>query len=273
MTEQDFRQALQGTMAASNPPPPMSSATMLRVARRAQVRRRYTWAGGGSAVLAVSLVAGASLLSGTPAATGLTAGSPPPSRYPTPPASPSGTAQPFPTGPDGTPQQDRTATAGVRYEQGVKLLDALVSVVPAGYTVSDRTHQAEFTDRVNGVDVWDYTATVAVRKGNRTGTLVALVYTPGNTFTGDPCDLAVRFWVSAGMCQPVAVGTGQVGVAVPTGDDRRLDQWAAYRWPDGVVVFVGQAKGYADPGTPLTALPLNTEQLAGLAADERFHLT
>jgi len=38
-------------------------------------------------------------------------------------------------------------------------------------------------------------------------------------------------------------------------------------------VFVAQAKGYADQGTPRTALPLSREPLAGLAADERLHLT
>jgi hypothetical protein len=273
MTEQDFRQALRGAMAASNPPPPMSCTAMVRVARQARVRRRFAWTGAGSAVLAATVAVGASLLSGTPAANGLAAGGPPPSRYPTPPVMPSGTAEPFPTGPDGLPQQDRTATAGVRYQQGVKLLDALVKVVPAGYTAGDGSHQAEFADRIKGVDVWDYTASVAVLKGGRTGTLAATVYTVGNTLTGDPCDLAMRFWVSPGGCQLLLVGTAQVGVAVAADGDRRLDQWAVYRQPDGVVVFIGQAQHYDDPGGPaLPALPLTAAQLAGLATDERFHL-
>jgi hypothetical protein len=49
-----------------------------------------------------------------------------------------------------------------------------------------------------------------------------------------------------GDCQVVTVGAVQVGVVVqPTGDDR-FDQWAAYRHPDGVVVFVAQSLKHDD---------------------------
>ena len=56
MTEQDFRQALHGVMAASIPPPSMSAAAMVRAARRVRVRRRFGWTGAGSAVLAANQV-------------------------------------------------------------------------------------------------------------------------------------------------------------------------------------------------------------------------
>jgi hypothetical protein len=246
---------------------------MLRVARRARGHRRFAWTGAGSAVLVATVVVGASLLSGTPAATGVTTGSPPPSRYPIPPVAPSTTAEAFPTGPDGSPQQDRTATDGVRYKQGVKLLDALISGVPAGYTVVDQSHQADFIGPVNGVEVWDYGAYVALRKDGHTGTLSATVFTAG-MLAYDGCDLAKRFSTSIGRCEMFAVGVAQVAVAAPTATgDQRYDQWAAYRQPDGVVIFVAQTKRLDDKSTPLPALPLSAEQLAGLAADERFHLT
>jgi hypothetical protein len=266
MTEQDFRQALRGVMATSSPPPPMSSTAMLRRARRAQTRWRFAWTGCGSAVLTATVVVTASLVSGTPAGTGLAA--PPPSGYPAPP---SGTAEPSATGSDGTPQQDRTATSGVRYQQGAMLLQALKAAVPAGYTVTHPTHLAEFAYNVNGVDVWDYSASVVVAKSSDgSGTISALVYTVGNTFTGVPCDLAERFG-RASVCEELTVGPAKVAVGSTTMDDR-FEEWSAYRQPDGVVIFVAQTRKPTDSSPPLPALPLTKEQLAGLAADERFHL-
>jgi hypothetical protein len=80
----------------------------------------------------------------------------------------------------------------------------------------------------------------------------------------------------AGNDEPGGQGVGHGRLAhapVPGTDDRGFDQWAVYRHPDGTVVYVAQAKrSLVGQGTPLTALPLMAEQLAGLAADERFHL-
>ncbi|WIM93977.1 hypothetical protein ACTOB_005975 [Actinoplanes oblitus] len=60
----------------------------------------------------------------------------------------------------------------------------------------------------------------------------------------------------------------------PIGADRRPEQSAAYRYPDGTVVFVGQTRGdtfgaVADTtGPELAELPFTAAQLARLATDE-----
>ncbi|MET8349000.1 MULTISPECIES: hypothetical protein [unclassified Micromonospora] len=56
------------------------------------------------------------------------------------------------------------------------------------------------------------------------------------------------------------------------GRDDRFDQWAAYRHPDGVVVYVAQRAKLGDDPPALTTLPFSVPQLAALAVDERFHL-
>ena len=82
----------------------------------------------------------------------------------------------MPTGPDGLPQEDRTARAGPRYAQGALLLDRLLAGVPAGYTAEKTTpggtgektpgtHQADFTGRVDGVEVWSYMPLSTWRRG------------------------------------------------------------------------------------------------------------
>ncbi len=279
MTEQMLRDVLRDSMAASTPPPPMSSATMVRVARRARARRRVLWVGAGSGALAATIAVTATALPAPQtrpvtvhpgSSASVHVASPPP-------PTPAGTAQPFPTGPDGRPQQDRTATAGTRYEQGVQLLDALTKAVPAGYAVPDqpgrRFHEAQFADRVNGVEVWDYLARAAVTRGGGTGQVVAEVHGAGNEMTGDPCTLTLRFWGMTGECTVVTVGSLKVGVVTQvTGSDRRLDQWAGYRHPDGTVVFIAQSRRFDENAPALAALPFPVPQLAALAVDERFHL-
>jgi hypothetical protein len=195
------------------------------------------------------------------------------------------TKQPWPTGPDGKPQEDRTARAGDRYDKGVRLLERLVAAVPGGYTAPTdptpnsndglglRYHQAQFADRVNGTEVWEYMAIAAVAQGDGTGRVLAEVHTPGNTLPTNTCELARAFWGMDGNCQVVTVGTTLVGVARQPGGDSRFDQWAAVRHPDGVVVFVAQSVRFDDARPALAALPFSTEQLAALAADEQLHLT
>jgi hypothetical protein len=64
-------------------------------------------------------------------------------------------------------------------------------------------------------------------------------------------------------------------VTLPAGTDR-VDQWAAYRHPDGTVVFLSQSRTASTTPTdlkPLKNLPLSQQQLATLAADKRFHLS
>jgi hypothetical protein len=103
---------------------------------------------------------------------------------------------------------------------------------------------------------------------------VAEVHTKDNGLPPEPCALAGQFWGMGGTCEVVTVGTAKVGV-VKAGGDSRIDQWAAYRYADGVVVYVAQSRtasnGDQNPA-PLTDLPLTEQQLAALATDARFHL-
>ncbi|HEX5541526.1 MAG TPA: hypothetical protein VFX60_08165 [Micromonospora sp.] len=285
MKEDELRDALRAAMAAASPPPPMSTNETLTAARRVRIRRRAGWACAGSAAAVTVVALVSTALPGmssnadifSPAGSG-------PSTIP-PPVTGTSTAEPWPTGPDGKPQEDRTAKAGSRFDQGVRLLNEIVSVVPAGYSAPEnpanqpadqmplRYHQAQFEDKVNGVDLWSYMSSVAVFQGERMGRLLVEVHTAGNTLTDNPCALAQKFWGMPGECQVMTVGAAQVGVVVrPTGRNQ-FDQWAAYRHPDGTVVFVAQAsKDERDGRPPLTALPFSPQQLATLAVDERFHL-
>ena len=115
MTEQMLREALHDAMTAGAAPPPMSSTVMVRVARRARNPCRVGWSGASCAALVATIAVTASVLPRPPAgiSTGLSGGVPAVAPVYAP-----ATAQAWPTGPDGTPQENRTATAGARYEQG-----------------------------------------------------------------------------------------------------------------------------------------------------------
>jgi hypothetical protein len=283
MTEQDLREAFRRTMAASTPPPPMSAASVMHGVRRTRIRRSV-WAGAGCTLAVATIAMATAAIPGSPGPS-LQFGGPGPSVAPNPDES---KPEVWPTGPDGQPQQDRTARAGERYDKGVALLAELEAVVPAGYTVPDdpetsdgpasRTHQAQFENRVGGTDVWSYQAIIQIAQGQRLGGLLVEVHTAGNTMPGEPCALTHEFWGMTGECQVVSAGAAQVGVVVnATGPDRRYDQWAAYRHPDGVVVFVAQSAEAMNYGTkpvqPLAKLPFTVQQLATLAISEKLHLT
>ena len=283
MTEDEMRQTLHSAMAATVPPPPMSSTRVLAAARRARMRRSTAWVCGGVAVLAATVL-GAVAIGNGPFVAGFL-GTPPPA-YPGATATDTSTdtEQAWPTGPDGMPQQDRTARAGSRYDQGVHLLDAVLAALPAGYTAPDTTdgrssgtpparyHQAQFEERVSGTEVWSYQASIAVTDGTGTGHLTAEVYTANNPLPTEPCALAGQFWGMGGVCQVVTVGTAQVGVAVQPTNDDRFDQWAAYRYPDGVVVFIAQGRTFDAGLTSLASLPFTVAELATLATNAQFHL-
>ncbi|MFG2099339.1 hypothetical protein ACGFJ5_01940 [Micromonospora echinaurantiaca] len=280
MNGEKLRDALRDEMTSTTPPPPLSAHAMLSTARRARMRRRTLWACAGSAA-AVLAVAGVATLA-TPGTSGYSPAAPPPQAAPHP--SSKDTAQPWPTGPDGQPQEDRTARAGAKHDQGIRLLNEIVSVVPAGYTAPEnpanqppdqmplRTHQAQFEDTINGVDVWSYMSSATLAKGDRMGRLLVEVHTAGNQLPTEPCALARQFWGMQGECEVVTVGASQVGVVVRPGRDDRFDQWAAYRHPDGAVVFVAQGEKIGDDQPSLTTLPFSVQQLASLAVDNRFHL-
>ena len=160
-----------------------------------------------------------------------------------------------------------------------------MSVTPDGYTAPPnpanlspdqmplRSHQATFEGKGNGVDMWRYMSWAALALGEQMGRLLVEVQTPGREMPAEPCALAQQFWGMEGECQVLTVGTAQVGVVVQPGSDQRFDQWAAYKHPDGGVVFVAQAKEIFGADRPaLAALPFTIFQLANLATDERFHL-
>jgi hypothetical protein len=282
MNEQELRDGLRSAMAVATPPPrSVNAAAVIRGARRARARQRTIWAGAGTGLLVAAVLVGAGLPLGSPGQP-LDFGAP--GVAPSPGASKPG---PWPTGPDGQPQEDRTARAGERYEQGVKLLDRLVAAVPLGYTVPDRAgngrdiapsrhHQAQFEDRVGGTELWSYQASIEVARGQGTGRILAEVHTAGNQLPSEPCALSQRLWGMRGECQLVSVGAAQVGVvAWPTGGDPLFDQWAGFRHPDGVVVFVAQARSVfpvVERQQPLTTLPFTVQQLAALATSENLHL-
>ena len=97
-------------------------------------------------------------------------------------------------------QEDRTAP-GVPGTP-VRLLDEILSVVPAGFTAPQdppdrpveqlplRDHQAQFEERVKGVDVWSYSSSAALAQGQRMGRLLVEVHTKGNQLPAEPCSLA-----------------------------------------------------------------------------------
>ncbi|MET8044652.1 hypothetical protein ABZU25_27755 [Micromonospora sp. NPDC005215] len=279
MNGQELRDALRTEMASATPPPPLSTGATLVAARRAHFRRRAVWASLGS-VAVVLAVTGFAVVATPDDHVYQPAGQGPLA----PPDASGDTKEPWPTGPDGQPQEDRTARAGSQYDRGVHLLNEVVSVVPAGYTAPEdpanqpadqrmlRTHQAQFEAKVDGVDRWSYLTSVAVAQGDRTGHVIVEVHDAGNQLPTEPCALARDFWGMQGECQVETVGAAQVGVVVRPGNDDRLDQWSAYRHPDGVVVYVAQGAKLDETRPALNTLPFSVPQLAALAVDERFHL-
>ncbi|MGC5032847.1 hypothetical protein [Micromonospora sp. DT229] len=271
MDGQQLREALRDEMTSLTSPPPLGTQAMLGTARRARTRRRTFQACVGSAAAVVAVA-----FFGTFASPGVGGGWSPAAPLIGGPSSGDDTASPWPTGPDGLPQEDRTARAGTRYDRGAELLDQLRTVVPAGYTVPTSpeapSHQAQYDQTVNGVDVWNYTSSMPLAKGDWSGHILVEVHTAGNQLATEPCALARQFWGMQGDCEPVTVAAAQVGVVVGPGGEDRFDQWAAYRHPDGVVVFVAQAMNRGSNQQGGTELPFSESQLAALAVDKRFHL-
>jgi hypothetical protein len=265
----------------------MNAANAVSRGRRAQIRHRAAWIGsGGATALAIFAVAITATAGRGP---GTLAGGPPPSPMPTvtglPAPSSTDTKNVWPTGPDGSPQEDRTARAGAQYDKGKKLLDDLVSAVPAGFEVPhgvvDYYHQAQFEDHLGGKDIWSFMATAPVVKDGGTGHVAVEVHAAGNAYTSPTgCALTTQFWGMGGHCRLVTVNGVQIGVVDRPGSDDRFDQWAAYRYPDGTVVFVAQGKAATslsdDPNATapkaLTDLPFTVDELATLAMKPQFHI-
>jgi hypothetical protein len=280
VNENDLREAMHHTLVIAPEPPPMDSATAITAGRRA-ARRRMTLAGAGVATVVVALGAAAAGPGLLPASGdgGAPWAGPDPASAPAIPG-PDASKPTWPIDGDGKPQQDATARSGLRFEQGKRVLNGILAVVPDGYTTPTgkagedmplRDHQAA----VEGDGSWGYLASAAVSKDKGTGRLLVEVHTKDNTFSKEPCALAREFWGMGGTCEQTTVGKAKVGVVTTPGEEQRLDQWAAYRYPDGTVVFVAQSRNATngDSGLkPLAGLPLTVPQLAALATDDRFHL-
>jgi hypothetical protein len=178
-----------------------------------------------------------------------------------------------------TPVQREPAgpSLGYRDDQAIRLLNVLLTVVPPNYAAPDgpgrRIHVASFAERVNGTDVWRYQASAAVSAGAGTGQLIANVYTAGAPTAASACLLVLTYWNVPSQCQPVTVGSAQVGVVTEASGTRPVAQSAGYRFPDGTVAFVAQSVTMAELSTPpLDGLPLEEAQLARLVTDQRLDL-
>jgi hypothetical protein len=190
-------------------------------------------------------------------------------------------------------QTDRTATGGPRADKARKLLDDLKSALPTGLRAEDRTrigfaeygpmthHQGQYADTLDGVEVWEYTATTpVVRPGEpAVAELWIQVETRGNNrVRGEACEAATQYPypIAGGTCQVVEVGGERVGVvtgAVADPDRNTYDSAAFHRHPDGTLVMIGVAKAYGESGHPgMAEVPLTAQQLAAMAVDPRFHL-
>ncbi|CAM3429795.1 hypothetical protein KIPE111705_08175 [Kibdelosporangium persicum] len=293
MNEQELRDGLRQVMAVSSQPPTMNPNTALDAARRAHKRRRATWAGAGAGAAVVALAAG-TVFALAPSGDSLPIG---------PAASGPGLAPPS-TGaaeadgstktswPNG--QVDRTARNGARADTADAVLAALKAAVAPTLAVDEkRTYpnsdakvtgsQASFEDRAgpDKQEVWQYLVTVAVTSKSApaggTGRVMALVYTPGNTYPADVCQLTPKFWGAGGQCETKVVQGKTVGV-VAKPEDSRVNTVVGYRYDDGTVVFVAQSK---DPdneeGSPakgsMATPPLTIDQLAPMVLNPAFKVT
>jgi hypothetical protein len=277
MNEEDLNEALHDVMTRSTPPPSMDPAPVLAQGRRARKRRRVAWAAAAVVPLAVGVGAGPSLIasyashrsadqvaSGGPS----TNASDTSSKQPVSTMAPSTrkTNDPWPEG-----QTDRTATAGPRAARAVTLMDDLSSSVPPGFSTPDlkypdgramRWPQGQYASSDGEPDYWEYTAAIPVQKGDTVGVLRVQSTTPDGKPATDPCKLALQFWGGTGSCTIVDVGGKKVGV-VTANKGSSYDQWAAYRYDDGTVVYLAQAKQSDNAElSPLTQPVFTNRQLA-----------
>ncbi|GGS21559.1 hypothetical protein [Actinokineospora fastidiosa] len=298
MDEHDLRHAFNQAMADT--PPSMDTDAALARAQSAYRRRRTAMMGGGAAAAVAVIAAGAIALTGA-APGGAAPGQAAPAVQPTAAAQSTTAVQPTdagasttiatpatgvppstrPSWPNG--QTDRTASRGPQHARGVELLDLITAALPEGlespelewaspeYSGDTRYHQAQYADTINGVEIWEYMATMPVGRDGRYGKLLIEVHTPGNADPTEPCALTTNLWGMGGDCTVVTVEGKQVGLVRKPSADGRFDQWAAYRHPDGTTVAIAQAKRFDGVTEPaMTELPLTTDQLLTLVIADRF---
>ncbi|PRY35657.1 hypothetical protein [Umezawaea tangerina] len=295
MNEQELTSALRDVMVASSPPPPMDTGAAVAAGRKAQRQRRATWGGAVAGLAVVGIAVGATYLpsltggqlqvagpgKGTDVQVPLTgdkAANAPGTAVGQPAAGSGSTETSWPDG-----QTDRTATNGPRADKSAGLMAGLRAALPQGLqgvdSLQDATSRTQsqfdkYTD--TGGQVWEYLAStpVVATGGEKTGAVHLQITTAGNDLPADPCATTLS-WGAKGSCAVVDVNGVQVGVLTSdgTGDQKGFDQLVAYRYADGTVVLVAQAKAFGGSKLPaLDALPLSTDQLTALATDPRFHL-
>ncbi|WP_327640599.1 hypothetical protein OHB24_20085 [Kribbella sp. NBC_00482] len=295
MNEEDLNEALHDVIVRSTPPPSMDPAQALEQARRARKRRTAVWAAAAVVPLVVGVTAGPALVAnltgdrsvgqmvaGGPGATpseSPSASTPPPVSTVAPSTAPKSrkTGDPWPEG-----QVDRTATTGPRADRAVTLMNDLTSALPPGFTSPDlkypeggpmRRPQSQYASNDGEPDYWEYMASIPVQKDNRVGKVLVQSTTPNGKPATDPCALAKKFWGGTGTCSVVIVNGKKVGVlTTKSGGD--YDQWAAYRYDDGTVVYLAQAKKNDRTGKPALTQPVFTaRQLAELAISPKFKIS
>lgn len=293
MNEEDLNEAFRDVMVRSTPPPSMDPAHALDRARRTRKRRRVRWA----AVAAVPLVVGVGAAptvianySGHRSAgqmvagdTGTTQPTTRPTTRPVSTVTPVApktrkSKDPWPEG-----QVDRTATAGPRATRAVTLMQDLRSAVPTGFGTPDLKYpdgrrmsypQSQYASNDGEQDYWEYMATIPVQKDDRVGQLLVQSTTPDGKPATTPCKVAQKFWGGTGTCAVVDVGGKKVGVLTTKGSDARYDQWAAYRYDDGTVVVLAQAKkSDNDARSPLKQPVFTADQLAELVTSPKFKIS
>jgi hypothetical protein len=278
MNEQDLNQAMHDVMTRSSPPPSMDPARALERGRRARKRRRVAWAAVAVVPLVVGAGAGPALVAsyiGNRPSNQMVAGGTS-TKAPVAPTTRKSN-DPWPEG-----QVDRTATAGPRAVRAVTLMNDLSSSVPPGFSTPNlkypdgramRWPQGQYASSDGEPDYWEYAAAIPVQKGDRVGVLRVQSTTPDGKPATDPCKLAQKFWGGTGSCTIVDVGGKKVGV-VTTNGHGRYDQWAAYRYDDGTVVYLAQAMKSDHPGlSPLTQPVFTNSQLAELVTSPKFKIS
>jgi hypothetical protein len=278
MNEEDFNEALHDVMTRSSPPPSMDPERALEQGRRARRRRRTAWAGAAVVTLVVGAAAGP-LLVANYAASGATGDLPVGGSGATSTLVPTvrKSGDPWPDG-----QVDRTATAGPHAIRAAALIDDLSSSVPAGFSTPDlkypdglsmRASQGQYASADGEQDYWEYHATIPVQKDDRVGRLFVQSTSPDGKPATNPCKLAQKFWGGTGTCSIVDVAGKKVGVVTTKGKDS-YDQWAAYRYDDGTVVYFAQAKQSDDEKRPPLKQPVFTaQQLAEQVTSPKYKIS
>jgi hypothetical protein len=306
MNETDLRRGLDDAVAAGSPPLALDSAGMLAHARRAR-RVRIAGVSAGSSVLAAAVALGVVLaLPGGASSGGVGAAGQPGCQSAAP--SPEGTATATKLGKDGKPvpgqptdapanapsgapacpdpsetewpdgQTDRTARSGPHFQKGVELQQAATSLLPAGFEAVLPYTQSQFDHYVGEVQVWDTETILGARKAGHTGTVQVENFSADPTSARTPlCKIAAnQFGGKPADCKTLSSGGKTVVYfAYPADNDStQLEQWAAYRAPNGAITFVGQARTFTYQaqrnGRPLTALPFTKSQLLALATNSRL---